>query len=277
MFTTCPYWAMFEMAAANSSKTGRLLFTYTGDDREVEGWKLLNDNLDVLDNTSPYLRHVIQFYNRLDKDDSLNDRMPHSGSFLFKMQAMPAGGVAAQVSGITPAAPGNMFLEYLQMQIAQKDERIRILEEEVEDLEEEVEEYRHEEKSPKINGIIGQIGEASNQYPVIADILRDAVGTLKFLFMKPGATPAAMAGVSDATAERVKKEDADVVIGKSIEKMASYYVGKEGYFTADISPEQKEIANKKGWINLANDMAKLANLTEDPDTFEFAIKKLRNA
>lgn len=284
MFERCPFWALFETKASNSTQTGRMLFPYTGEDRASEGWELLKQNLQVLERTAPTIRHVLQFYNSLDKGFSITDKLPYSGSILLRMQEA-AVSMPAQISGAMMAPQeGSMFLQYLQMQISQKDNEIMLLKEavddleaDVDDLEKEVEQLQHAGKPEKINGVIGMIGEVTNQYPVLGDMLKQILGGAARMFAGPGAPAGAMGKVSDETATATPKERTDEVIGQCIEKLASYYVGKEGYFNEGITPEQQELANKKGWISLANDLAKLANLTEDPDTFEFAIKKLRSA
>jgi hypothetical protein len=278
MYKSYPYWGFFETQNANSIKPGRLIFGYTEDDRDTSGWKLLEENLKVAENSSPFTRFLIQFYNELDKNDSINDKMPAAGSFLLRMKTNQ-GTQPAAISGIgLIPAEGSLFLQYLQTELRIKEEKIQELEEENAELHDTIDEYERSDRAPKINGMIGQIGEAATQYPVLGEILKEFAGGLKTLFTRPGATnraPGALAGVETDTPPTGNAETADQVIGKCIKKLAGYYVGQHGYFKEGITEEQKETANRKGWISLANDMVLLANLTDDPELFEVAIIKLR--
>ncbi len=268
LYTGCPYYALFETKAANSRQTGRLIYPYKGGDRE-EGWKLLEQNLQVMLNTAPTIKHIIQFYDKLGKHDSLDDRTACSGSLLIRMK--PADTYMPAINGIGAAnlQADNSFLNYLQTELHLAKEKIEEQERIIGDLEADVRDLEEDAAKPagkEIGGIIGQIGQAGNEFPWMQDIIKDGITFLKHTFSK-NMRPAddrqghAMAGVSDQLpyAER---------LGQAQNKMLTWYAKTYG----DLETQE---GRQKGAEKFADDMMLLANLTADDDMMHLVLKKLR--
>ncbi len=268
MYAECPYYALFETQSPNSTKTGRLLFSYKGGDRE-QGWLLLEQNLQVLESSAPTLRHIIQLYERLGKNDSLDDKTTYSGSILFRMK--PAETYMPAINGVPQVAADNSFLNYLQTELRFSKEKIEELQDELDDANEQIRELEEEQSKPvgkEIGGIVGTIGEAGNQYPWLQDVIKDGITFLKHQFRnKPQhhehREGHAMAGVDNDAPP-------DQRINAAIKQMVNWYI--QEYSTSDMSDEQKQLA---GFTKFADDMQLLAGLTHDSDMMHLALKKLR--
>lgn len=270
-----PYFALFEATpGGRGDKTGRLLYSYTGDDRDDDGIKQLQQNLEVLEATAPTTAHIIQFYKDLGKRDSIESSTPYTGSFKFRMAPYtydPATRGGA-ISGVGMVAPGNDFLAYLQREIHMKDEKILMLERTVEDLEEDVRAYEEQDQAPAIDGVLGKIGEAGNQFPWLANIIQEWSTVIKHKFSNGQQQQdhqqhhhhaASMAGVAtDAPpAQRIQH-----ALGILLEWYKIHYGG-----SGKTEQEQKQL----GAEQCANDLQLLARLTGDDDMMKLALKKLR--
>jgi hypothetical protein len=210
----------------------------------------------------------VQFYDKLSKDERLDERTPYSGSFKFRMKSDPGRAVAGM--GALPAAGDNSFLSYLQTELRYEKEKNQELTETVADLEDEIV-YLKEESKPKekITGMIGQIGEATTQYPILGEIFKDLVsrffpkGNNQETRRETEDMAGALAGVDTDTPP-------DVMTNNAIKKLVSYYIAKKGTGATDEEKKQS------GFAAFAKDMHRLASLTDKPTLFNSLISMLEN-
>lgn len=268
MYSACPYYALFELANAGRGlfAAGRMVFPYKGDDRDGEGWRILKENLTVLDNTAPSTQMMLQFYEELGRKDIIDSKTPHSGSFLLQMK--PKDSFAPAINGLTAQSPADMsFLNYLQTELRLEKEANQDLRQEVQELEEELEEYRHKPAGEEVGGIIGQIGALGTQHSWIADIIKDWSTVFKHTFTgASGRTQQAphISGI-DNTGPPDKR------VNNAIEVLVQWYGNEYGQGTTDQEKMQT------GFSKFADDMQLLASLTSDADMMHLALKKLRAA
>ncbi len=264
MYKDCPYYAIFERANATSGKTGRLLFAFKEGDRH-QGWDELKQNLAVLQATASQVPHIIQFYDELGKNGRIDTTTPYNGSFVFRMEKyVPA---MNGMGGVGPTAD-NSFLLFLQQELAAERQKSFELEQTVRELEEEVEDLSKEPKQ-EITGLIGQIGEAGNQFPWLSSIISDWSTVLKHKVTGGGGSAqrrpagANIAGVTEAAQGTAQER-----IAQAENTMMKWYARQYG----DLNTAEGRM---KGVEAFAGDMDLLARLTQDDDMMLLALKKLR--
>lgn len=268
MYKDCPFYALFEGTSTGRRSPGRLLFAYKGGERDGEGWDMLEQNLQVAEATTPESIFVLQFYDRLGKNDSLDAATPYAGSFPLRMRERT----------YTPAISGAQqfqdqgFLAYLQGQLIEKERKILELEEQVLELEGENDTLIKGESKKQISGVIGEIGQAGNEFPWLADIIKDWSTVLKHKFGAPGHRgPGAVAGVSGQTQEP-PADTAAVPWNKRYEAARTVLLEWYARIYGNLeTPEGRE----KGCQQFASDMQALSKITADDDYMLLALKKLR--
>jgi hypothetical protein len=270
MYKDCPYYALFEGTSTGRRSPGRLLFCYKGGDRDGEGWTMLEQNLQVAEETTPESLFVLQFYDRLGKNDSIDPVTPYAGSFPLRMRERPA---------FTPAINGvkqfqdTGFLAYLQAQLLEKDVKIRELEDEVLDLQQENDNLvRGNEPKTQISGIVGQIGEAGNQFPWLADIIKDWSTVLKHKFGAGGRGSVAVSGVPGAGTQQAPADTSALPWNKRYEAARKVLMEWYARIYGDLETQE---GREKGCQQFASDMESLAKITADDDYMMLALKKLR--
>jgi hypothetical protein len=265
-----PYFALFEGGIGKSDRTGRLLYSYTGDERDEEGLKQLQQNMEVLEATAPVMPHIIQFYSDLGKRGTIEPGTPYTGSFKFRMQPYTYDpGRPAVISGVGAVAPGNDFLAYLQRELHMEKEKNLMLEREVEEIKEELEDLERDTAGEPIDGMLGKIGEAGNRWPWLADIIKDWSTVIKHKVANTAGQQqqhhhhaGSMAGVATDAPPATR-------INQALMILLEWY--RKEYGGAGTEAEQKQ----RGAEQCANDLALLARLTEDDDMMKLALKKLR--
>lgn len=262
-----PMWSLWETRAAPTFSCN--------DDRENKRKEELNYYLDLIKNSGTVCDYTIKFHDDVPAGKKINNNTPIFGSLNFKLTEQslmaPAAGAAGNNTGI--AMMNELFAARLQNMEDKWERRLQDLERDHEDEIKEIEEEYSSKKGNKINGLLGEIGEATTQYPVFAELVKEWSTVIKHKFMQTfspgGHAPAAnIAGVNDNTPP-------EKVVQQAIQTLASYYVGKHGYFKEGITDAEKETVTLDGWREMAGDMKLLSGLTSDPDIFELAIKKLR--
>lgn len=273
MFKGCPFYAIFERTPT-SGKTGRLLFTFKDGDRE-QGWEELQQNLVVLENTAPTVPHIIQFYDQPGKGGKLDSNTDYAGSFVFRMK--PANTYAPAINGMGNIQADNSFLNYLQTELRMEKECNMELRAEVEDLKEQILELEDVPEQKQIGGIIGQIGQAGNEFPWLQETIKDGLTILKNALKPPRHQREhqheqehehhgghSMAGVN--TAEMPYKDK----IAHAQRILMTWYARQYG----NLETEEGRL---KGAEKFADDLLLLAIITDDDDTMHLALKKLRQA
>lgn len=257
LYKDYPYYGLFD-AKKNSDLPGNMIFPYKGGDKK-EGWEVLRENLLAAEQNSPEAPFIIQFYEQLSKSDRLDKNTPASGFFKFSLK--PYEGYKPAINGV-PA--GNDFNQYLRFQLDEAKVRIRELEQDKEDLEDEIESYKVKDDGKEIGGVIGQIGDVTNKYPVLAEIAKDLMTMFKHSFIKPHTQPAAAAGgIGSVTTE------APADLGTAQKILLSWYAKEYG------GGSDTEEGRRKGAEMFVKDMCLLAKLTIDDDMMRLALKKLR--
>ena len=265
LYPDCPFYAIFETQNVNSSKAGRLIYAYKEGDRD-NGWNQLQLNLMATESSSGNPRFVIQFYEQLDpKKNTIDTNTPYAGSFLFRCKKNE--NLPTSINGVIQPMQDQSFLNYLQQEFRYEKENNQVLQEKVEDLECEIEELNAAKTEKPIGGIIGQIGEAGNQFPWIADVIKDGFTVLKSLLRAP--VPAPGNARNPGIAGIHENSPPDQLINNAIQTLVAWYIKEYG--TGETEEEQRS----SGFKQFANDMQQLAALTADSDIMHLALKKLR--
>ncbi len=265
MFNNYPYYAFFE--SNGRGKSNRLIFAYKRGDLQGEGWDLLEQNLKAAELNTPSTEYTIQFYDELGKGGKLDCNTNYSGSFNLRMR--PFEGSISRIGSVAAAAADNNFLNYLQVELRNEKEKVQDLQALNDELQQELDDLQ-KEPAKEIGGIIGEIGNAGNQFPWIADIMKDFSTIVKHHLMKPQhARPAAAGGIgkvpaADATA------DPSTRVNNAILILVTWYTKQYGTGTTD---EEKQLT---GFAKFADDMQCLAAITNDDDVMMLALKKLRS-
>ena len=240
----------------------RLKFSVT-DKNQDESEMIFRDNLDAVDATND-ATYQVRFYRKLKDGDEPDVTTPYSSSFNFKVkEKMPFQMAEKQMA---PAAQfghlsygDQQWIKFLQ------DERIRLMEEnrqlkeEVETLENELDELELGDGEPEL-GALGTIGAAGQKYPWIQDQMSTLIGVFDRLTRAiPGMNSAPAAAAPAPMGEA--PENTEAKFKAALQKLLDYY-------------------NKKypgaGEARLAEDLWKLAQLTDKPMIFDMALQQLKS-
>ena len=197
-------------------------------------------------------------YEKLGPNDKLNKSTPYSGSFRFRpneiMTTLERIGRAAVGTAVVPSQESE-FMNYLKLQNIELQQQNRQLSEqnlalqnEVIDLEREWDELESKPQSG-VNGIVETIGSAGEKFPWIKDLFSELAVSAKMMLKQPVQRSAVVSGVSPGQR-----------INDAMVKLHQWYVAKNG-------PD--------GEILMADDLSLLADLTNDEDMINLALKKLR--
>jgi hypothetical protein len=274
MYKASPYYALFEtLGTSGRFKAGRLLYAYKGEDLPREGWKLLEDNLQVIEANAPTSPVIIQFYDKLGKGDSIDSSTPYAGSFLFRMRERE---YTPAISGVSAGGTSSDFLNYLQNELLQEKQKNLLLQDEVDDLKAELDEVQEQQpKKEKITGIIGAIGEAGNQFPWLAEVIKDWSTVFKHKMsnnfggrQQPHGGIAGVPGTDAPPRQQTGSGSWAQRYEAARQQIMTWYAKEYG----DLQTAE---GREKGCHAYATDMELLASLTEDDDMMRLALKKLR--
>lgn len=282
MYKDARYYGLFD--TNGRSAVNNVLFTYKGEDLEKDGWHQLEENLQAAQQSAPDMPFIIRFYDQLGKREGIDKSTPSIGCFQMRMN---------KYEGYKPAVVGaggggmdminQLFQAKLDLLQQTYDSKIEQMEREHEDELDELEKEADKRSSGKL-GAIGQIGEALQQYPVLADLAKPLVESLKDMLtlgrhklrshtQHHAPADGGIAGVDTAEAPAAEHQAAATgtyreSIDRSLHKMFTWYAKQEG-------PIDDKEARQRGADKMAADMAMLADLTEDTDMMLLALKKLR--
>lgn len=269
MYESCPYFALYEKSNGNSTRPGQLLFAYKEDDKQA-GWNLLEQNLQVLEQSAPTIMHIIQFYDKLTNKGDLG---ACTGSFRLRMK--PADTYVPAISGIggQTIQADNSFLTFLQNELRFAKEKIEDQERTIADQDELIRELEEDNNKPaekQIGGILGVVGEFGQQYPWAQKYIDKGFGILAGILSPNSGNQEqqrqghAMAGIPDDLApdERIKQ---------AIKILAAWY-NKE-YAQEGKTAEENHVI---GFTQFSNDMMGLAELTKNTPMMKMALGTLRS-
>jgi hypothetical protein len=283
-----PFFALFEMANSKSTSAGTLLFSYRDEDKEGYGWKLLEENLQVVQHNSGM--YMIRFYETLNKAGTIDSNTPYTGSFKLRMNNpeelsfSPAKGAAA------PSALLNeLFASKLELFDIKWDhkfqEQERLHQEEVAELQAQLEE-KDQLPEDRFVGTVGAVhqwgqvvGELGNQFPWMRELIvklgsnvNDMLTVGKYKMTqtfgpqappaRPGAATGGIGKVDAPTGTAAQRLDTAVIT------LLNWYASKHG-------DTQDKAVREAGLEDLAADMELLANMTTDDDVMNLALTKLR--
>lgn len=268
LYDDMPYYALFE-GKGSSDKAGRLIYPFKGDNKAM-GWDLLQENLQASEQNTPEACYIIQFYDELPKSGKLDVSTPYSGSFKFALKGYEAYKGGAAIAGTLPAS--NDFNAFLRFELDSSRARVRELEQENRQLEDQIADLEDMKEEPAIEGALGQIGAAGNQFPWLAEILKDWSTVLKHKFTGPGGGGSFRpAGAGGGLAGVATDAPPDQKINAALKTLVSWYTLQYG------GAGTKEEQHERGFQKFAEDLTLLANLTADTDMLHIVLKKLRAA
>lgn len=240
-----PYFAVFESAGKKDQKRTWRESDIDGGTAFLEAY--LKD-LEVMNDTSAL---CIRFYDELDKG-KITPKSEWVQSLQFRMKEASYGPSAAPTGG-----QASDFTNFLMMQWQQEKETREELQEELTELHEEIKALQETPAPGADMGFIGQIGAVGQQYPWMQDIMKDLVFMVKRVFSKPDAQQAAhIAGIMDKTLQP------DTRMNNALKILIGYFAKKAG-------------DQQKGFIMLTENLEMLAEMTENPLDFDYAVAKLR--
>jgi len=238
------------------------VFTGQGDKWRLKfpgsGRELFEENVRSIDPNND-ATYQVRFYKRDFDEDSITNNTPYSSSYNFKVRpkqvGMQQGG--GNNSGNWLSAGDQRYMAFLERELEKYKEKCEDLESDLIDANERLEGY--EDKGKKKLGAIGQLGEAMNEYPQLSNLLQPMIHAFTNFFNKGNAAPGI--GIVDPGPAK-SEEEIELQFKTAMSKLMGYYQAKYG--------------QQKGDQQLAQDMAKLANLTDKPFIFEAAIAQLRS-
>lgn len=264
----------------------RPVFSCSNDDVD-DRQKMLLQYLNLLKNTGTSAEYMIKYY-----DDQggkkITANTPPIGSTNFKLSEQnmdifsPAGnnaGGGGNIQLLTEVY--NMkFENWKLMQEMEQLQRDRDMED--------VEEADDDSTMGKIGRVVDMVGEAGERYPWMQNILNKLADSITDVFTvvkhKAGNSfgkenTAHMAGIQDAVMPEMAT-DVKESIDNSIATLCDFYINNTAQHIKAKHPtatteEVHAAATTHGTKELAADLRILAGLTNDPDMFFLAIKKLR--
>lgn len=287
-----PYFALFDISGKD--KAGNLIFSYTGNDPEQEGWGLLEENLKAAEQSGPEVPYILRFYTDLDKKGSITEGTPAAGCFKVRMQSY----VSRSVAGVPGAGGGaDLLRELFTVQMARMEdkwenkfqEQERLHQEEIEELEEELQEKN---KTKKDMGALGAIGDFGDQYPWAQDLIKDGMGFIKdqlrdFLTvakhkMRSNTAEPAIGKIPGTMNSSTQTQTPQQTLHAALQHLINYNVNRFGWPEGTTeeqkqaaSAEEKDAAGKRGYALFAETLTMLCNITADDDIYDLAINKLK--
>lgn len=258
LYKDCPYFALCD-ARKNSDQPGNIIFTYKGGDKP-EGWEMLKENLQAGEQNAPDAPYILLFYEELSKSGKLDKSLAAAGYFRLRLQAYE--GYKPAIGAVSTLPAGRDFNEYLRFELDGAKALIRELQGEKEDLKDQVADLEDQLAggTKEIGGVIGQIGEAGNQFPWLADIIKEGITFFKHKY-GGGHAQAAHGGINGVGNPQ------DMPAAQNM--LLTWYTKEYGGGGSD------EPARKAGADMFIKDMCLLAGLTKDDDMMRLALKKLR--
>jgi hypothetical protein len=257
----CEDFAVFTGASSGTSDKWRLKFAATGKD-------IFQVNVQSIDpmNDATY---QVRFYKKDFDEDAITPGTPYSSSYNFKVkpraiQAAPAHGAANAWTGLSVG--DTRYMAFLEAEINRLKEELYNANSTIEDLNDSLQEY--EDKGKKKLGDIGMAGEALEQYPLLAEMFKPLVaGISNFLNGRAGMPPQntgyGLGNIQSPsnTPPAMTPDEVKQTFENAVTKMNGYYVKKYGQVDGDRL--------------FAQDLQKLADLTDKPFIFEAALDQLR--
>jgi hypothetical protein len=240
MHKTRPYYALFAKDPGNGrsgDKVGPLIYSYTGDDLEGEGWDMLQQNLAVAERSQPDMPFIIRFYQEAGRGGSITSNTEYCASFPLRIQAYQRSEI-----GKIGALPGADSMTYINEIFALKlqnlqdkydrkfDDREREHEEELEALREELEGNNSKDMG-QIGAVLDTLGAAGERHPWLQELIKkvgDSVCNLLNLapnayHKQYNAAGGGIAGVPDMDAPTTK-EDIMKSLDNSNTRLAQFFI-----------------------------------------------------
>jgi hypothetical protein len=294
LYQEAPYWALFDIKRGGAA-VDNLLFAYKGNDRDREGWLLLEENLKVAASTAPEVPLMIRFYNNLDKKERITNGSPYDGCFKLRMRAFDAAAAALARENTKTGETGlSMLKELFSEKLARiEDRHLR----DMEDLERRHEQERmeweaalEEQEEEEDLGIFGRIGAVAEKNEWLKEPLNqlatEAVNVLKqfgtFIGYKMNnMRSAAPGGINGVPGQGPDQRNPEAVMSDALKTLIDYNTRRFGWpagttpeMMAAATPEQRKEAYNRGYSITANIFGKMTQLTTDDDIYDLAIKKL---
>jgi DNA-binding transcriptional MerR regulator len=245
-----------------------------------DGFIVFRDSITALQQLGTQAVFVVHFYENIGANEKLTMKTPYSGSFTFRVHPYESGLQTIGKTGNIMQQSDQDFRMFLLQERDSLNAKIADLQDENQELREELEELeKTTQASPigggKVGAIIDTIGATGERYPWMQESIKDLFTMARHMFKIPGASPsgaraASMAGVPG---NPTGNESAPEMIQLALQKLLAYYINNTGLPMGN--EEEKARAHERGTADMANDLSKLASLTDDPDVFQLAIKKLR--
>lgn len=238
LYNKYPYYAIFE-SSTHKEKTGQLLYAYREDDRNGQGWEILKQNLEVIEQNGPTDIHILRFYDEDLGGKRIDSNTPYAGSFRFRMQQF-APAMSTRGGGGGFEIMNQLFASKLELLDQKWGERFRDQEREhqkkVEELEAELETADQDDETEigRIKSIGSVIGELGEQFPWMQDPVKKIVNAITDIFSNHPHGHAGMGSVP-GQAHDIEYEDmtdtttnAEEQLNKEVQRLMTFFVKNYG-------------------------------------------------